>query len=66
MAQMGQERIAAMFAEFGLATDEDRRRFTDLARVGVVDVVRDRMIQIDCTSDTPEADRFAGRDAKLP
>jgi hypothetical protein len=66
MAQMGQERIAAMFAEFGLATDEDRRRFTDLARVGVVDVVRDQMIQIDCASDTPEADPLAGRDAKLP
>jgi hypothetical protein len=66
MALMGQERIAAMFAEFGLATDEDRRRFTELATVGVVSVVRDQMIQIECASDTPDADLAVGRDAELP
>lgn len=66
MALMGQERIAAMFSEFGLATDEDRRKFNELATVGVISVVRDQMIQIECASETPEAAPAAGQDAKLP
>lgn len=38
MPQLGDERIRSMFAEFGLATDEERSRFVDLAHVGAIEI----------------------------
>jgi len=56
-----------MFAALGLATDDDRRRYTSLASVGVVDVVEaEKTLAVRCDGGTGEAATERQTDAQLP
>jgi hypothetical protein len=41
MAFLGSERILAMFTALGLGTEAERQKYSALAKVGVVDVVKE-------------------------
>jgi len=67
MPSLGNDRIVAMFAALGLATDDDRRRYTSLASVGVVDVVEaEKTLAVRCDGGTGEAATERQTDAQLP
>jgi hypothetical protein len=65
MPQLGDARIRAMFAEFGLETEEERSRFVDLARVGVVDIAGEDRCLI-ALVESPSTGPIDERDAELP
>lgn len=66
MARLSQERIDQMFADFGLANAEDRRRFVDLARVGLIDTSAEDDVQIAFVCDRPASSPTTEEDAQLP
>ena len=51
-----------MFAEFGLARDEDRQPCRDLSTIGFQDEPQEESIKIDCTRSPPA--RFELNDAQ--
>jgi len=66
MPRLGQDRIEKMFADFGLASDEDRRRFVDLARVGLIDGSAEDDVQIAFVRERPASSPKTEEDAQLP
>jgi hypothetical protein len=56
-----------MFAALGLATDDDRRRYTSLANVGVVGVVEaEKTPPVRCDGGTEDAAGERQTNAQLP
>ncbi len=63
MSRLSLEEIEKMFAEFGLARDEDRQLYRDLSTIGFKDEPQEESIRIDCTTNSPA--RNGLNDAKL-
>ena len=63
MSRLSLEEIEKMFAEFGLARDEDRQAYRDLSSIGSREEPQEESIKIDCT--TSPAARDGLNDAKL-
>jgi hypothetical protein len=64
MSRLSPEEIEAMFAEFGLAREEDRQSYRDLAALGSVEELTEQSIKIDSTTDIPSP-RSGEGDAQL-
>ena len=56
MSRLRPEEIEEMFAEFGLARDEDRQQYRDLATMGIPEELREQNTRIDSTTDSPASE----------
>lgn len=63
MSRLSLEEIEKMFAEFGLARDEDRQPYRDLSTIGFREEPKEESIKVACTSSPAAPDDL--NDAEL-